>query len=305
MNPDDSNDSWSEWLQSGRYGGSDAQRRRIDAQVEQIRDRVLDGASLKPDMTIADLGAGDGLLAFAAINRIGSSIRAVLTDISRPLMERAERRAEERGVRDQCRFLVGSADKLDGIADASIDVVMTRAVLAYVMDKRSAMGECFRVLAPGGRLSIAEPIFRDQALEAMSLAELFRNKPPSAGADFMRLIQRWKAAQYPSTEDQIRQSAIANFSERDLVRIAQETGFINIHLELHIDVRPSLMTEWDVYINTAPHPLAPPLKEIFQTCFSESERQLFERVMRPIVESGKTTDTDTIAYMTANKPTKI
>ena len=66
--------------------------------------------------------------------------------------------AQEMGVADRCEFLLASADDLSGVEDDSVDVVTTRSVLIYVEDKRRAFEEFFRVLKPGGRVSIFEPI---------------------------------------------------------------------------------------------------------------------------------------------------
>ena len=97
--------------------------------------------------------AGDGLIAFGAIDRIGPSLRVLFTDISAPMLGHAESVANERGVRDQCTFLQCSAEKLVGILDASVDVVTPRAVLAYVADKpAAARGNSAASLKPGGRL---------------------------------------------------------------------------------------------------------------------------------------------------------
>ena len=37
------------------------------------RDEILDKAQLKPGETLLDVGAGDGLVAFGALDRLGSS----------------------------------------------------------------------------------------------------------------------------------------------------------------------------------------------------------------------------------------
>jgi cyclopropane fatty-acyl-phospholipid synthase-like methyltransferase len=65
-------------------------------------DRVLDGGELKSDMTLADIGTAEGLVAFRAIDRVGPSLHVVLTDISATMLRHAERLASERGVRRQC-----------------------------------------------------------------------------------------------------------------------------------------------------------------------------------------------------------
>jgi arsenite methyltransferase len=66
--------------------------------------------------------------------------------------------AEAMGVSERCSFVRASAEDLTGIADASVDVVTTRSVLIFVADKDRAFGEFFRVLTPGGRASLHEPI---------------------------------------------------------------------------------------------------------------------------------------------------
>ena len=286
-----------------RHGGDPAHRRVVQAALERIRDRLLDAAGLQAGMTLVDVGTGDGLVAFGAIARIGPSLRVVLTDLSAPLLRHAEGLARGLGVERQCTFLQGSAERLAGIEDGSVDVVALRAVLAYVADKPAALRECHRVLRPGGRVALAEPIFRDQALEAIAMTRAAGTAaPPEGGPDFLGLLQRWKAAQFPSTEEALRASPLASFSERDLVRLAGEAGLTDLHLELHLDVRRSPVSSWEVFTATSPHPWAPPLREILATRFSPAERTLFEQVMRPLVEVGQLLEHEAIAYLTARKP---
>ena len=164
-----SSDIWSEWLLRQRHGGDVEYEKIIRARVDRTRDRVLDGAQLGVGMTLVDVGAGDGLIAFGALDRIGASLRVILTDVSAPLLAHAGKIAADRGWHDQCTFLHGSAESLDGIASASVDVVATRASLAYVTDKAAAFRDFYRVLKPGGRISLAEPILRDNALEVAAI----------------------------------------------------------------------------------------------------------------------------------------
>jgi ubiquinone/menaquinone biosynthesis C-methylase UbiE len=76
---------------------------------------------------IADIGAGDGLIAFRAIERVGPSLQVLFTDISRPLLRPVEAAANRLGVRGQCSFHHCNAETLVAIGDASVDVVTTRA----------------------------------------------------------------------------------------------------------------------------------------------------------------------------------
>jgi arsenite methyltransferase len=300
--PDSSSDVWSDWLLHRRHADDPEYDSAVRAVLEQYADRVLDGARLASGMTLADIGAGDGLIALRAIDRIGPLLRVLLTDISVPMLRHAETLATQREVRRQCTFLQCSAEKLNDIEDASVDVVTTRAVLAYVADKSAALREFHRVLKPGGRISIAEPIFRDEAVAACALKKMVDTQPPESQDRFLPLLHRWKAAQFPDTEEKISKSPIANYSERDLLRFVQGAGFAEIHLELHIDVLPSIVTSWDVFLGSSPHPWAPPLSVILAEQFTSEERQLFEQILRPTLEGRQSVAIDRIAYLTARKP---
>jgi arsenite methyltransferase len=300
--PEPRTDVWSEWLLHRRHADDPSYERVVHGVVERLADRVLDDAKLSPGMTLADIGAGEGLLAFRAIERVGATLQAVLTDISGPMLRHAETVAVRRGVRKQCTFLECSAEKLNGIADWSVDVVATRAVLAYVADKSAALREFHRVLKPGGRLSIAEPVLQDEAFFARALRKHLDAQAPGARDRFMTLLHRWKAAQFPDTEEQCAKSPIVNYSERDLLNFVRSSGFAEIHLQLHIDVMPSPITSWNVFLGSSPHPWAPPLSIILAEQFTPDDRLFFEQVLRPVVESGKNLTTDRIVYLNATKP---
>jgi ubiquinone/menaquinone biosynthesis C-methylase UbiE len=270
--------------------------------VEQIRDRVLDGAALSSGMVLVDVGAGDGLIAFGAFERVGPSMQAVLADVSAPLLKHSEELAMQRGLRNQCTFLQTPAERLDGVADKSADVVTTRAVLAYIADKSAAVRQFNRVLKPGGRISIAEPIFRDEALQLAEFTTSLLSKPSDSSNARARLIQRFRALQLPSTPAEIQSNPLTNFSERDLIVLFQQAGFIGIHLELHIDIRKAAPLLWNTFLDRAPRPGTPTLREIFSSHFSPAEQSQFEDALRKPVESGQLTERDIVAYLTASKP---
>ncbi len=78
-------DIWSEWVLHKRQGGNSRFDEVVRNRLNEIRSRVLDGARLQARMTMVDKGAGDGLVAFGAIERIGPSLQVIMTDISLPL----------------------------------------------------------------------------------------------------------------------------------------------------------------------------------------------------------------------------
>lgn len=295
-------DVWSQWLLYERHGGDARYAQALQTRIDGYIERALDGAQLAPGQTFADVGTGEGRLVLRAFERVGGDLHAWLTDISEPMLDHARARTHAQGLADRCNFLCCPADRLEGIGEASLDAVLTRSVLAYVQDKSAALCEFHRVLKPGGRLSIAEPVFQDEAVATQALRSVIENTPPETLNPLMPLLHRWKAAQYPDTEQTIRASAIANYGERDLLRFAQNAGFVDLHLELHIDTVPSLMRDWNVFVNSAPHPLAPPLRRIMADQFSAAERALFEQQMRPAIEDPAAVGTDRMVYLSARKP---
>jgi ubiquinone/menaquinone biosynthesis C-methylase UbiE len=294
-------DVWSEWLLRRRNGNDPVEESAIRRKVERFRDRVLDGAGPLAGKVLLDVGAGDGLIAFGAFERAGPPMKAILADVSESLLRCAEKRATELGVRQACTFLNTSAELLDGVADASVDVVTTRAVLAYVENKAAAARQFHRVLRPGGRVSIAEPIDRDEAVHLAAFSDFLRSAAPGALSAITLLQHRCRTALLPSTPEEIQQNPLTNFSERDLITFFQNAGFVEIHLELHIDVMRQAAVPWDTYIDIARRPTSPTLREVFATHLSGEEQRQLENVLRPLVESGRHRNRECTAYLTASK----
>ena len=133
-------DRWAEWLLEQRFGGDPDQRTSFLEGLLPWRDRLLQNAAVKEGETLLDVGAGDGLIAFGAIDLVGETGRVVFSDISQDLLDHSRGLAEEMGVVDRCEFLLASADDLSALGEASVDVITTRSVLIYVEDKRARRG---------------------------------------------------------------------------------------------------------------------------------------------------------------------
>lgn len=295
-------DAWAEWLLHRRHGGSAQRQHDLGPVLDHYAKRVLDAAGLAPGLTLVDVGTGTGLIAFEAIARIGATLSVIMTDISAPLLQHARQTAEQRNVAQQCRFITCPADDLSAIPDASVDIVTTRSVLAYVADKPCAFGEFYRILKPGGRLSCAEPIFRDDAFKILTIKYWLADHPDHPNAAYLRLLHRWKAVQYPDTLERIAASPLTNYSERDLFTMIVNANFINTHVELHLEAGKQKALSWEEYIECSPHPLAPPLSEILSTQFTTQDRILFEQTMQPLLAAGETDSIDRMIYLSAAKP---
>jgi len=131
-------DKWAAWLLHRRDADDPEQRARTLEHLLPIRDRVLDGARIRPGDVVLDVGSGDGLIAFGALDRVGSDGRVVASDLSADLVDASRSIAEELGASDRVSFVVARAEDLEPIKSASVDVVTTRSVLIYVHDKEAA-----------------------------------------------------------------------------------------------------------------------------------------------------------------------
>jgi arsenite methyltransferase len=291
----ESSDRWHRWLLNVRHGG-DVQAREQDlAQfLYPVRDKVLDGAELRPDETLLDVGVGDGLIAFGALDRLGSAGQVIFSDISQDLLDHCRKVAEAEGLLDQCRFVKAAADALDGIPDGSVDVVTTRSVLIYVKDKAAAFREFHRVLRSGGRVSLFEPI---NVLMAGCDPDRFWGYDVSPVAPLAAKV----GALYESIQP-LGQDPMGDFDERDLVRHAEQAGFPVVNLELRVAVKNTKQpVPWDRFLRTSGNPLIPPTGEALERTLTPAEVAEFTAHLRPLVESGAGQDRMAFAYLTAAK----
>jgi SAM-dependent methyltransferase len=256
-----------------------------------VRDRVLGNAGPIEGKTLLDVGCGEGLIAFGALERGAATV--VFSDISTDLLDFCREGASELGVLERCRFVEAPADDLAGVEDESVEVVTTRSVLIYVTDKQSAFREFARVLRPGGRVSLFEPInrFAQQAGGFWAGFDLGAI-PEIAGK--MRAF--YEAIQPPDTDP------MTDFDERDLIRCAGAAGFHPINLVLEAEIRPSEPMAWESFLGRAGNPRIPPTGDVIDQALTAGEREQLTEHLRPLVEEGGGTWRMASAFLYAVKP---
>jgi ubiquinone/menaquinone biosynthesis C-methylase UbiE len=105
-------DRWSTWLLQTRFAGDPERKKVFEEYLFPVRDRVLANADVADGDVLLDVGAGDGLIAFAALPLVGASGKVIFSDVSQDLLDHAQALAEQMDVLDRVDFVRVSADDL-------------------------------------------------------------------------------------------------------------------------------------------------------------------------------------------------
>ena len=112
-------------------------------------------AFLQPGEVVLDVGSGGGIDTILAARRVGPSGSAIGLDVVDAMIDRARANAAEAGVDGWTEFVHGEMERIP-IPDGTVDVVISNGVLNLSARKSRALAEIFRVLKPGGRISMAD-----------------------------------------------------------------------------------------------------------------------------------------------------
>jgi len=131
------------------------------------------GSPLPPALTsktVLDLGCGSGRDCYLLSKLVGPAGRVIGVDMTPEQLEIAVRHRDwhaERFGYANVEFLHGHIENLAaiGIADNSVDVVVSNCVINLSPEKPRVLAEIFRVLKPGGELYFSD-VFADRRIPA-------------------------------------------------------------------------------------------------------------------------------------------
>jgi SAM-dependent methyltransferase len=162
-----------------------------------------------------------------------------------------------------------------------------------VKQKGSAFREFARVLRPGGRISLFEPINRFSVRDANTWGGYDLSPVAEIAAKVRAIYTRIQ----PRDTD-----PMLDFDERDLVRLAEEAGFFPVNLTLEAVIEPVPQRRWQGFLDSAGNPNIPTLREAMEQTLTAEESDRLTAHLRPFVEQGEGRWRMATAYLDARKP---
>ena len=121
-------------------------------------------SDIQPGETVLDLGSGAGLDAIIAAGQTGPTGNVIGVDLNPAMCLKSQANAAAIGSKMECRE--GVMENIP-VADASVDVVISNGVINLSFRKRRVVEEIFRVLKPGGRISITDIVSAKQLSQSI------------------------------------------------------------------------------------------------------------------------------------------
>jgi ubiquinone/menaquinone biosynthesis C-methylase UbiE len=113
--------------------------------------RLVDSVPPRADDRVLDLACGTGVVAREVASRVATA-RIAGIDLNPHMLEVARAASEREGI--SIEFREGRAEALP-FPERSFDLALCQFALMFMDDRRGALAELHRVLAPGGRLGLS------------------------------------------------------------------------------------------------------------------------------------------------------
>lgn len=121
-------------------------------------------ADYREGETVLDLGSGAGLDTIIAARHVGSEGKVIGVDLNPTMCDKARANVAKKGSTMECHE--GPMEDIP-LTDDSVDVVISNGVINLSFRKRRVIEEIFRVLEPGGRMSVTDIVSAKQLSQSI------------------------------------------------------------------------------------------------------------------------------------------
>jgi SAM-dependent methyltransferase len=164
-----------EWTGEKTVAGWRKWHAHIAAFTRGATEAILEAAQLRPGLRVLDLASGVGDPALSIAAQVAPSGRVTATDLGPGMISLAEELARKNGIAN-IEFREANAESLP-FPDASYDVLTCRFGIMFFPDLAKALGECFRVLKPGGRVAFVAWGIKEQPFFTTTAGILLKHVP--------------------------------------------------------------------------------------------------------------------------------
>jgi arsenite methyltransferase len=185
-------------------------------------------AHIKTGDTVIDLGSGAGNDCFVAQALIGATGKVIGVDMTEAMINKARINTEKLGF-NNVEFRLGDIENMP-VSDNLADVVISNCVLNLVPDKEKAFNEIFRILKPGGHLSVSDVILRGELHEKIQQAAEMYAGCVSGAIDidlYLKMMKKSGLVNIKVQKDKIitiPDETLLNYLDQDELQAFKESG---------------------------------------------------------------------------------